>query len=63
MDKIIGGKTVMDMTRDAMEFIQELTNKAAPVHQPMEICGKTESGAAEGGDFDRPPGICDRLHT
>lgn len=31
----------MDMTREAMEFIQELTNKAAPVHQPMEICGKT----------------------
>lgn len=32
---------MMDMTREAMEFIQELTNKAAPVHQPMEICGKT----------------------
>ena len=31
----------MDMTREAMEFIQELTNKAAPVHLPMEICGKT----------------------
>lgn len=31
----------MDMTREAMEFIQELTEKAAPVHQPMEICGKT----------------------
>ena len=32
---------MMDMTREAMEFIQELTNKAAPVHLPMEICGKT----------------------
>ena len=32
---------MMDMTRGAMEFIQELTNKAASVHQPMEICGKT----------------------
>ena len=31
----------MDMTREAMEFIQELTEKAAPVHHPMEICGKT----------------------
>lgn len=31
----------MDMTREAMEFIQELTEKAAPVHRPMEICGKT----------------------
>lgn len=30
----------MDMTREAMEFVQELTEKAAPIHQPMEICGK-----------------------
>lgn len=31
---------MMDMTREAMEFVQELTEKAAPIHETKEICGK-----------------------
>ena len=31
---------MMDMTREAMAFVKELTEKAAPVKEPKEICGK-----------------------
>lgn len=31
---------MMDMTREAMEYVEQMTKKAAPLHDPMEICGK-----------------------
>ena len=32
---------MMDMTREAMSFIKDLVEKAAPVHDARVICGKT----------------------